>query len=650
MKYFMRLTLVLISLVLRIEISAGFIQPADTPIYKNPSCPIEQRIDDLISRMTLKEKIGQLNIPCCYLSEIGWGLHSHAPSLWETTTREIRDKQIEGCRKWAEGTHNDVFGPGGGFFTLSDQLIHEGTRRQAEILNELQKIAIEKTRLGIPLLQIEEGTHGLMCAGGTVFPEGLAIGATWNKGLVKKIYTVAAREGRSIGVHGLCTIVLEPNVDPRMGRNEEGYSEDPYMISRIAENIVQAVQGYDISAPDKVIAFFTDFPGQNPAVGGLERGALEVSDRKLYTLLMPPWIAAIKKSGALGVMASYSSVDGIAAHSSEKLFTKILRQELGFKGIVLGEGGGLGTIITERQAVDEKDAGIQAMKAGIDIGISIEDAYMGDLIENVNEGKISMQLIDRSLARLLRLKFQLGLFEHPYIDVERAVNTVHTDEHKELALQTARESMVLLKNEKNILPLKKDIRSIAVIGPLANARIEQLGDYIPQNVPQEVVSVLQGIKNKVSSKTKITYVKGCNVIGNELNEIEKAKSAAKNADIVVVVVGEDGYKTNGEGRDVAKLELTGLQEDLLEAVYSVGKPIIAVLINGRPLAIPWAAEHIPAILEAFMCGEQGGNAVAEILFGDYNPSGRLPITIPRHVGQFPFYYNHSVTKEREKIY
>ncbi len=629
-------------------IRQGSSQPSDTPIYKNPNFPVEQRIDDLISRMTLKEKIGQLNIPCCYMSEIGWGLHSNGPSLWESTTREIRDKQIEGCRKWAEGTHNAILGPGGGFFTLSDQLIHEGTRRQAEILNELQKIAIEKTRLGIPLLQIEEGTHGLMCAGGTVFPEGLAIGATWNKDLVKKIYSVEAKEGRSIGVHGLCTLVIEPNVDPRMGRNEEGYSEDPYMISKIAENIVQALQGYDISAPDKVIAFFTDFPGQNPAAGGLERGALELSDRKLYTLLMPPWIAAIKKNGALGVMASYSSVDGVAAHSSEKLFTKILREELGFKGIVLGEGGGIGTIVTERQAADEKDAGIQAMKAGIDIGISIEDAYMGSLIESVEEGKLPIQLIDRSLARLLRLKFQLGLFENPYIDVERAVKTVHTDENKELALQTARESMVLLKNEDNILPLKKDIRSIAVIGPLANVKIEQLGDYFPQNVPQEVVSVLQGIKNKVSSKTKITYVKGCDIIGDKLNEIEKAKAAAKKADVVVVVVGEDGYKTNGEGRDVAKLELTGLQEDLLEAVYSVGKPVVAVLINGRPLAIPWAAEHIPAILEAFMCGEQGGNAVAEILFGDYNPSGRLPITIPRHVGQFPFYYNHSVTKEGRK--
>lgn len=649
-----------IVIFINIVVNAAVI--AQQPLYKDPSRPIEERVQDLLSRMTLKEKVGQINIPCCYEPQLGWGLHSNAPSLWDVPSRENRDKQIEGCRKWAEGTHNDIFGPGGGFFTLSDQLIHEGTRRQAEVLNELQKIAIEKTRLGIPLLEIEEGTHGMMCAGGTVFPEGLAIGATWNKDLVKKIYTVAAKEARSQGIHGLCTLVLEPNVDPRMGRNEEGYSEDPYMISKIAENIVQAVQGYDISAPDKCFTVFTDFPGQNPTVSGLERGAVEVSDRKLRQVLLPPWVAAIKKCGALGVMAGYPSVDGVASHGSEKLFTKILREELGFKGIVLGEGGGLGTIVTEHQAANHKEAGIMAMRAGIDIGISIEDAYMEDLIENVNEGRIPVKQLDQAVARLLRLKFQLGLFEHPYIDVERAVKTVHTDEHRDLALEVARESMVLLKNEPYrkpgtataaatatpLLPLKKDIRSIAVIGPVADARIEQIGDYIPQNVPQEIVSVLKGIKYKVSPKTKITYVKGCNVIGDKLNEIDKAKAAAKSADVTIVVVGEDGYKTNGEGRDVAMLQLTGLQEDLLKAVHSTGTPTIAVMINGRPLAIPWEVENIPAILEAWMCGEQGGNVVADILFGDYNPSGRLPITFPRHSGQLPVYYYHSASKENKK--
>jgi beta-glucosidase len=643
MKHHGQFTILLISMAFCLKISANTVQPADTAFYKNPSCPVEQRIDDLISRMTLEEKVGQMNIPTCYKTELGWGLGSDTPPLWENPTKEARDKQLEGCRKWAEGTHNNIFGPGGGFFTLSDRLIYEGTKRQAEVMNELQKIAMDKTRLGIPLLQIEEGTHGLMCPGGTVFPEGLAIGATWNMDLVKKIYTVAAKEGRSIGVHGLCTLVIEPYRDPRMGRNEEGYSEDPYMCSQMAENIVLAMQGYDISGKENVISVFTCFPGQSEPESGLERGAMETSERKLRNVFLPPWAAGIK-SGALGVMATYPAIDGEAAHSSEKLLTKILREEMDFNGIVLGEGDGLRTILTEGHAATQKEAGILALKAGVDVGISIENAYMGDLIENVNEGKIPVSQVDQAVERILRIKFQMGLFENPYVDVEQAVKIVNSEEHKQLALQTARESIVLLKNEKNTLPLKKEIRSIAVIGPNAVAPVDQLGDYIPQTVPQHVVTILEGIRNKVSSTTKVTYVKGCNVIGNEVNEIEKAKKAAKSADIAIVVIGEGGYTTNGEGRDVASLDLTGMQEELLKAVHNTGTPTIVVLINGRPLSIRWAAENSPAIVEAWMCGEQGGNAVADVLFGDYNPGGKLPVTVPRHVGQLPVHYNHSKSK------
>lgn len=644
MKDLRLITILLVFLDLCLEIRPGYSQTGDKQIYKNPSFPVEQRIDDLISRMTLEEKVGQMNIPTCYKTELGWGLDSDTPPLWENPTKEARDKQLEGCRKWAEGTHNTVFGPGGGFFTLSDRLIYEGTKRQAEVLNELQAIAMNKTRLGIPLFQVEEGTHGLMCPGGTVFPEGLAIGATWNMDLVKKIYGVAAREGRSIGVHGLCTLVIEPYRDPRMGRNEEGYSEDPYMCSQIAENIVEAMQGYDISGKENVISVFTCFPGQSEPVSGLERGAMEVSERKLREVFLPPWVAGVQKMGALGVMATYPSIDGEAAHSSEKLFTGMLREEMGFQGIVLGEGDGLRTIITEGHAANQKEAGILALKAGIDVGISIEDAYMGGLIENVKEGKIQVSQVDQAVERILRIKFLMGLFENPYVDVSQAVKTVNSEPHRQLALQTARESIVLLKNEKNILPLNKEIRSVAVIGPNAVAPVDQLGDYIPQTVPQHVVTVLEGIQNKVSSKTKVTYVKGCNVIGNEVNEIEKAKKAAKSADIAVVVIGEGGYTTNGEGRDVASLDLTGMQEDLLKAVHNTGTPTIVVLINGRPLSIRWAAENSPAIVEAWMCGEQGGNAVADVLFGDFNPGGKLPVTIPRHVGQLPVYYNHSKSK------
>jgi beta-glucosidase len=620
------------------------------PAYRDPSLPVEQRIADLISRMTLEEKVGQMNIPTCYSTELGWGLGSKTQPLWNIPGKEARDKQLEGCRKWAEGTHNNVFGPGGGFFTLSDRLVHEGTKRQAEVMNELQKIAIEKTRLGIPLLQVEEGTHGLMCPGGTVFPEGLAIGSTWNMALVNRIFAAAAREGRSIGVHGLCTLVIEPNRDPRMGRNEEGFSEDPYFCSQVAANIVQALQGYDISAPDKLIAFLCHYPGQSQPVSGFERGAMEISERKLREVFLPPWVAGIKKHGALGTMATYPAIDGVAVHSSEKILTKILREELNFKGIVLCEGGGLGTIVTERHAANQKDAGILALKAGVDVGISIEDAYMGGLIGNVKEGKIPVSEVDQAVARILRLKFQLGLFENPYVNVEKAVNTVNSEEHKQLALQTAREGIVLLKNEKNLLPLRKDIKSIAVIGPDADAPVDQLGDYHPHTVPQEVVTVIKGIKNKVAPKTKVTFVKGCNVIGNEINEIDKAKNAARSADIAIVVIGEAGYVTNGEGRDVASLDLTGMQEELLKAVYGTGTPTVVVLINGRPLSIRWAAENIPAIVEAWMCGEQGGNAVAEVLFGDYNPDGKLPVTVPRHSGQLPVYYNHYASKGDRRRY
>lgn len=620
---------------------------AETPDYKNPLLPIDYRVKDLLSRMTLKEKVGQMNIPTCYSSELGSGLGSKAGYLWNDPSKANRDKQLEGCRKWAEGTHNDVFGPGGGFFTLSDRLIYEGTRRQAEVLNELQGIAINKTRLGIPLFEIEEGTHGMMCPGGTIFPEGLGIGATWNKDLVRSIYTVAAKEGRSIGLHGLCTLVIEPNRDPRMGRNQEGFSEDPYMCSQIAASIVQALQGKDISAPDKLVSFLCHYPGQSQPVGGLERGAMEISERKFREVFLQPWVDGIKKNGALGVMATYPAIDGVAVHSSEKILTKILREELGFKGIVVSEGGGLTTIVTERHAATQKEAGVLAIKAGVDVGISIENAYMGGLIENVNEGKISIKEVDQAVSRLLRLKFQLGLFENPYVDPGKAVKIVHSKESTELALQASREGIVLLKNEKNLLPLKKDIKTIALIGPDADAPVDQLGDYFPHNVPQEVVTVLKGITNKVP-KAKINYVKGCDVIGNKLNEIEKAKDAAKHSDVAIVVIGEAGDRTNGEGKDIASLDLTGIQEDLLKAVYATGTKTVVVLINGRPLSIRWTSENIPAIVEAWMCGEQGGNAIADVLFGDYNPSGKLPITVPRNIGQFPFYYNHSVTRDRAR--
>lgn len=604
----------------------GVSKSSELPVYQNPIFSIDQRVEDLLSRMTLEEKLGQLNSP------VPGNMAKDLPG------------RIDACRKFAEGKLVTNIGPAGGFWAAAN-MIKEGPRPQAEFLNELQKIALEKTRLKIPLLFFEEGTHGLLTPGATVFPEGLAIGSTWNMDLVKQIYSVAAREGRTRGVHFLGTLVVEPNRDPRLGRNEEGYSEDPYLCSQIVEAIVNGMQGEDVSANDKAISLLCHFPGQSQPVSGLERGAMEISERTLREVFLPPWIAGITKAGALGVMATYPAIDGMPAHGSEKLLTKILRDELGFNGLVMCEGGGLGILVYEKIVSTMKEAGELCLKAGVDVSIWYEDGYLNPMRENVLEGKVSIETVDRAVRRILRIKYLLGLFENPYVDVEKAEKVSNTKESQNLALQTAREGIVLLKNEKNLLPLKKNIKSIAVIGPNADAERNQLGDYTHNPVLQDVVTVLEGIRNKVSPQTKVNYVKGCEIIGDKLNEIRKAIDVAKKADIAIVVVGENGERTDGEGHDVASLDLTGFQEELLKAVYATGTPTVAVLISGRPLSIRWAAENIPAILEGWNCGEQGGNAIADVLFGDYNPEGRLPITFPRHSGQLPVYYNYMPSKD-----
>jgi beta-glucosidase len=605
------------------------------PPYLDPKQPIEVRVDDLLKRMTLEEKVGQLNLPCAYVDELG--LTSEA--------------KMAAARKFAEGTYTKEIGPGAGFFTLADTIKLSDVARQVNFFNELQTIALTKTRLKIPLLEDEEGTHGAMFPWGTVFPEGVSIGSTFDMPLVKEIYEASAQEARAAGIHILSTLVLETNRDPRMGRNMEGYTEDPFLYSRIAENIVHGAQGFDISAPDKVVALMTDFPTQSQPASGMERGAVELSERGIRENFLPPWIAAFK-AGALGVMAGYPEIDDVPEHSSERWNTQILREELGFKGIVQSEGGGFDTLVYEHIVPNQKEAGALSLKAGVDMNITYEPAYMGLLVEGVREGTVPEALLDRAVRRVLELKFKLGLFEHPYVNVEQAQKIVHSQEHQQLALQVARESIVLLRNEHDTLPLKKDLKSIAVIGPNANDGWSQLGDYSPSAVPQKVVTVLDGVRKMVSSATRVEYVKGCEVLGGR-SDIAKAVEAARRASVAIVVVGEHPRNagkgevpaTDGEGYDVANLDLTGQQEELVRAVAATGTPTILVLLNGRPITIPWEAAHLPAIVEAWEPGENGGDAVADILFGDYNPSGRLAITIPRNAGQLPAFYNYKPSKQ-----
>ncbi len=614
-------------------------QPSsEVPVYLEPNQPVDRRIDDLLARMTLKEKVGQLNLPCVYVDELG---------------KDIPTK-LEACKRFAAGTYTNEIGPGSGFFTLADTILHEGTLQQANYFNELQKIALTQTRLKIPLLEDEEGTHGAMFSGATVFPEGLAIGSTFDPDLVRSIYSASAQEARGVGIHMLSTLVMELDRDPRMGRNAEAYTEDPYLYSRLAESIVQGTQGDDVSAPDKVEAVLTDFPTQSEPVSGLERGAIELSERMLREDFLPPWKAGITKSGALGVMAGYPEIDDEPAHGSRKWMTEVLRQELGFQGLVESEGDGFATLIDEGIVATQKEAGALALRAGVDLNITYEPAYMAPLIQNVDEGRVPVSLVDLSVRRVLREKFRLGLFEHPYVDPQQALKIVHSQPHQDLALTAAREGIVLLKNEQNLLPLKKDLKSIAVIGPDADNTLNQLGDYTARKVTQPVVTILQGIKQKVGPQTKVLYAKGSNVMGDDKSGFREAVQAAKSADLAVVVVGEQfgsdesGHKeraaTDGEGSDVASLDLTGVQDELVQAVSATGTPVVVVLINGRPLSVRWEAEHVPALVEAWEPGELGGTAVADVLFGDYNPNGRLPITIPRSAAQLPAYYDCKPSK------
>lgn len=317
--------------------------------------------------------------------------------------------------------------------------------------------------------------------------------------LVQAIYAATAEEARSTGIHVLSTVVLETDRDPRMGRSMEGYTEDPYLDSRITANIVEGMQGSNIDEPDKVVALMTDFPTQSEPVSGMERGAIELSERYIRENFLPPWIAAFK-AGALGVMAGYPEIEGVPEHASEKWNTQILCNELEFKGVFDSEGGRFDTLLYEHIVPTQKEAGALALRAGVDLDITYEPAYMGPLVENVEEGRVPEALVDRAVRRVVEPKFRLGLFDHPYADLNQAERVVHSQEHQQLALQVAREGIVLLKNQNNLLPLKKDLKSIAVIGPNADDRWNQLGDYSPSEVPQKVITVLDGIKQTVSPR------------------------------------------------------------------------------------------------------------------------------------------------------
>lgn len=564
---------------------------------------IDKRVDSVLALMTLDEKIGQLN-QLSYGS--GWG---------PTVKVNIKDEYINLIRE----------GKVGSFFNASG----------AELTKELQKIAIEESRLKIPLIFGLDVIHGFR----TTFPVPIAEASTWNPELVELSAHYQALEASAAGIHWTFSPMVDIARDPRWGRIMEGSGEDPYLGSIMAEARVKGYQG-DLSTQN-IIACPKHFAAYGGAEGGRDYNTVDISEVTFRDVYLRPFKAAFD-AGALTTMASFNEIAGVPSSANKHLLTDILRNEWNFKGFVVSDWNSVGELVPHGVAENLKDAGNLAINAGLDMDMESR-SYITHLFELVKENKLSEETINKSVRRILRVKFLLGLFDNPYAycDIQREKNTIMSKEIQDAALKVAQESIVLLKNEKNILPLKKDIKTIAVIGPLADDKENPLGGWAAFGNPDDVLSVIDGLKNKVSN-TKILYSKGCEIESDSKDGFSDAISKAKNSDVVILVLGE-GRDMSGEARNRASLNLPGVQEDLVKEIYKTGKPIVVILMNGRPLSIEWIDKNISGIIEAWFPGIKAGQAIADVLFGDINPSGKLPVTFPRTVGQVPIYYNHKNT-------
>jgi len=540
-----------------------------------------------------------------------------------------------------------------------------GPRESAVFVNAVQKWLVENTRLGIPALAHEEALHGLTAPKGTHFPVPLALASGWDLALVEKVMSVAALEARARGIHEVLSPVIDLARDPRWGRTEETYGEDPYLVSRMGVAAIRGYQGTSQAlARDKVFATAKHFAVHGSHEGGINTAPGNFSERIVRDQYLLPFEAAVTEAGVMAVMPSYNEIDGVPSHKNRWLIERVLRQEWGFQGMVVSDYFAIEQLVSRHGvAADLADAARQALAAGVDLELPDPQAYE-KLVDLVRSGRVSEAALDRSVARLLRAKFLAGLFDDPYVDPDRAERVSNTPEHQALALDAARRSIILLKNDGGALPLdRRKVRTIAVVGP--NAKGVRLGGY--SSDPGRGVDVLQGIRDKAGPGARVLYAEGVRITEHEpswnadkvvfgdpaLNRrrIAEAVAAARQADVVVVVIGTNESTSreawsDGHLGDVADLGLTSQQDDLVDAVRATGKPVVVVLINGRPLAVTRIAESAAAILEGFYLGQEGGTALAEVLFGDVNPGGKLPISVPRHVGQLPVYYGRKPTSFR----
>ena len=636
-------------------------------VYKDASQPVERRVQDLLSRMTLSEKIGHLR---CTMA---WDYYKTLAGQRDAPTiASSNERTVELTESFKHGVADEHIGMLWATFRADPwtrKTLANGLKPKlaAETANAMQRFAVEHTRLGIPLFLAEEAPHGHMAIGTTVFPTGVGMAATWQPELLKRAGEVMAKEIRLQGGHVSFGPVLDLAREPRWSRVEETFGEDPLLAARMGRAMVNGLGGSDLSSPLATLPTLKHFIAYGASDGGQNGGAATLGQRALHEDFLPPFKAAIE-AGARGVMTAYNAIDGVPATSDKELLTNLLRKQWGFGGVVVSDLFSIdGLAGTHHVASSLQDAACTALDAGVDIDLGAQ-AYR-QLADAVHRGFVAEAAVDSAVARVLRLKFEMGLFEHPYVDVE-AAGSVGSAEHRQVALDMARASVTLLENRGNTLPLNHP-RRVLVCGPNADNVYNMLGDYTASQPDDAVTTILEGLRAKMP-EAEVQYVQGCAVRDTARAGIEQAVKAATEADVVVCCVGGSSardFRTSyeatgaaavntepvvsdmesGEGFDRATLALLGRQQELLERLRPVAKRLVVVYIEGRPLDKQWAAENADALLTAYYPGCEGGQAIADVLVGDYNPAGRLPLSVPRHVGQLPVYYNRKAPAAHDYV-
>jgi beta-glucosidase len=590
----------LTSLFIIIALLAAAMNVASQPraVARPTLADVEKKIDALLARMTLEEKLGQL-------------------------------QQLDGH---ADGRYKDEH-PGLVRLGLLGSTLNV---RGAGQTNELQRIAINESRLKIPLIFGFDVIHGYR----TIFPIPLGEASSWDTRAMERSASIAAREAAAAGVRWTFAPMVDIARDPRWGRIAEGAGEDPFLGAAIARARVRGFQGADYSSPDKILACAKHWVAYGAAESGRDYNTTDMSETTLREIYFPPFKAAVD-AGVGTFMSAFNDLNGVPTSANPFTLTQVLRREWKFDGFVVSDYESVRELMNHGLAATEADAARAGINAGVDMEM-VSRLFNKYGVQLLKEGKVSQATIDEAVRRVLRIKFRLGLFEKPYADEARERTQIMSAENVAAAREIAGRSMVLLKNEREVLPLSKALKSIAVIGPLADDQKNLIGSWTGDGKSEDAVTVLAGIKAKVSPQTKVNYVKGCEIEGDKTEGFAEAARLAADSDMTIIVVGESA-EMSGEASSRSSLDLPGRQLDLIKAIHATGKPYTVVLMNGRPLTINWIAENSPAVLETWFAGTQAGNAIADVLFGDVNPGGKLPVTFPRSVGQIPIYYNHKNT-------